>query len=201
MYRFSFKIKHYNCSETQLSKDFPNYNITVIDIQSKNPKDKQYLYHISGDKINFNDILYYLKKSKNYKSVKEVERTKDALILIVLLHQTGYIQNLIQENNGFFIDLHTVSAGYEYWHVGVIEKKSIENIRKGLDKIGELKVISITEVNFDQPLLTRQQNKIFSLAKKLGYYELPRRTTIKTIAGVLKLNQSTVGEHLTRNSP
>ena len=197
MYRFSFKIKHNNCEETKLSIDFPKHYISVIDIQSKNPKDKQYLYHISGDSKYFDKIKSYLNNSRYYKLVKEIERTKN--ILIVVLHQKSYIQNIIQENNGFFIDLHTVYDGYESWHVGVVEKYSIERMRKELSKLGKLKVLSIGEVNFYQPLLTKQQEKIFVLAHKSGYYKIPRKTTIKQIAHELKLSPSTVGEHLIKS--
>ena len=197
MYRFSFKIKHNNCEETKLSIDFPKHYISVIDIQSKNPKDKQYLYHISGDSKYFDKIKSYLNNSRYYKLVKEIERTKN--ILIVVLHQKSYIQNIIQENNGFFIDLHTVYDGYEFWHVGVVEKYSIERMRKELSKLGKLKVLSIGEVNFYQPLLTKQQEKIFVLAHKSGYYKIPRKTTIKQIAHELKLSPSTVGEHLIKS--
>ena len=73
MYRFSFKIKHNNCEETKLSIDFPKHYISVIDIQSKNPKDKQYLYHISGDSKYFDKIKSYLNNSRYYKLVKEIE--------------------------------------------------------------------------------------------------------------------------------
>ncbi|MBI2655249.1 hypothetical protein HYX06_02380 [Candidatus Woesearchaeota archaeon] len=49
MYKFSFKIRHKNCSETALSIRFPKHYITVFDIQSRNPKEKQYLYNITGN--------------------------------------------------------------------------------------------------------------------------------------------------------
>ena len=196
MFRFSFKIQHYNCAETKLSIDFPKIFITVFDIQSKNPQDKQYLYYIKDDYKKFDSIISYIKNSKHYKLVREVERSKEVLILIVMLHQIGYIQNIIQENNAFFIDLHTVHDGFEYWHVGVIDKSSIEKMRKALDKVGILKVLYINKVSFTQPLLTEQQKKVFLLASKLGYYEIPRKVTIEKIAKILKLNHSTVGEHL-----
>ena len=72
-------------------------------------------------------------------------------------------------------------------------------MRKELSKLGKLKVLSIGEVNFYQPLLTKQQEKIFVLAHKSGYYKIPRKTTIKQIAHELKLSPSTVGEHLIKS--
>ena len=196
MYKFSFRIQHKNCSETGLSIKFPKHHITILDIQARDPKKKQYLYHIKGNAKDFDKIISYLQKSKTYRLTKEVERIKDTLVLLVVLYQQGYIQNTIQKYNGFFIDLHTVSEGYEYWHVGVIERETIEKMRKELKKVGKLDVLYIGKVDFTQHLLSPQQKNIFQYAYQQGYYELPRKTTIAKIASLLSLTPATVGEHL-----
>lgn len=196
MYKFSFKIKHKNCAETEFSTKFPQYHITVIDIQSKSLEEKQYFYYISGKKEKFDLLLQFLKRSKKYKQVEEMERLEDTLLLLVTLEQKSYIQNIIQQYNGFFIDLHTAHEGWEYWHVGVIDKKNIAFIKEQLLTAGEVKTLYIGEVDFAQTLLSKQQKKIFLYAYELGYYEVPRKTTIVRMAAAFKLNQATVGEHL-----
>lgn len=196
MYKFSFRIKHKNCAETGLSIKFPKHHVTVLDIQARDPKKKQYLYHIKGNAKEFDKIIKYLQKAKAYKLTKEVERSKDTLVLLVILYQTGYIQNTIQKYNGFFIDLHTVEEGYEYWHVGFIERETIEKIRKELKKVGKIETLYIGKVDFSQHILSPQQKKIFQYAYQQGYYELPRKTTIAKIASLLDLTPATVGEHL-----
>ncbi len=196
MYKFSFRIKHRNCAETGLSVKFPKHHITVLDIQARDPKKKQYLYHIKGNAKDFDKIISCLEKAEAYKLTKEVERSKDTLVLLVILYQTGYIQNTIQRYNGFFIDLHTVSEGYEYWHVGVIERETIEKMRKELKKVGKLETLYIGKVDFERHLLSPQQKNIFHYAYEQGYYELPRKTTIAKIAKILHLTAATVGEHL-----
>ena len=196
MYKFSFKIRHRNCSETALSIRFPKHHIAVFDIQSRNPKEKQYLYNITGDEKEFDAIIKHLKNSKAYKLTKEVERKKDSLVLLVILDQKSYIQNIIQKYNAFFIDLHTVVGGYEYWHVGIFDRNLIEPMRKDLKRMGELEVLYIGEVDFAHTLLSEQQKKVFTYAFETGYYQIPRKTTILKIAKALKLNHATVGEHL-----
>lgn len=196
MYRFSFKIKHKNCSETALSTTFPKHHITVVDIQSRNPREKQYFYYITGSAPAFDPIIRSLKHSKTYKVVKEVERSQDTLLLLVVLHQTGFIQNIIQKYHGFFIDLHTVYGGYEYWHIGVVDHEAIEPMRREIMKMGKIQVLYLGEVDFAHKLLSSQQKKIFQYAYEQGYYEIPRKTTIARIAMALKLNAATVGEHL-----
>lgn len=196
MFKLSFKVRHKGCFETGLSMQFPQHHITVIDIQSTHTKEKQYFYYITGEANNFDSIISYLKKSKGYKKVKEVERSNDTLLLLVVLYQKGYIQNVIHKYHGFFIDLHTVSGGYEYWHVGVVERDSIDKMLREFKKMGELKVLSIGEVQFANTLLSPQQKKVLICAFEEGYYELPRKTTVARIARILKLNHATVGEHL-----
>ncbi len=196
MFKFSFKIKHKNCSETVLSRRFPQHHIAVIDIQSKNQRQKQYFYYITGNEKQFDKIIAFLKKSHAYKLCKEVERSKDTLLLLVMLDQKSYVQNLIQKYHGFFLEHHTVYGGYEYWHIGLLDKKAIPIIMKEIKKIGEMKVLYIGEVDFGHTLLSKQQKKIFKYAFEQGYYEIPRKLTIEQIAKALKLNHATVGEHL-----
>ncbi|MDO8481122.1 MAG: helix-turn-helix domain-containing protein [Nanoarchaeota archaeon] len=196
MYKFSFKIRHRGCAETGLSVKYPKHYITVIDIQSRNPKEKQYFYYITGKRSGFDGMLRHLKTSKPYKLTKEIERSKDKLLLLVVLNQSGYVQNTIQKYNGFLIDHHTVFGGYEYWHVGVLDRKSIIPMKQELQKAGDVKTLYIGEVEFAHSLLSPQQRKVFLHAFEHGYYEIPRKTTVAEMAKALGLNSATVGEHL-----
>ena len=197
MYKFSFKIKHRNCSETELSEKFPAHHITVIDIQSKSPSQKQYFYYITGKENEFGSIISYLTKS-GYKEVREVERSKETLLLLVVLNQKSYVQNIIQKYKGFFIDLHTASSGYEYWHVGTVSRQSIDRMLIKLKAMGDVKVLSIGQVEFENAILSRQQKNVFTHAYEQGYYTIPRKTTIAAIAHDMGLSSATAGEHLLR---
>jgi predicted DNA binding protein len=196
MYRFSFKVRHKGCSETGLSIKFPKHHITVIDIQSTHPDVKQYFYYITGKEKDFDAIIKHLKKSKAYKKAKEVERSKETLLLLVILDQKSYVQNIIQKYNGFFLDLHTVHEGYEYWHVGLIDRENIKPMQKDIKKMGDFKTLYIGQVEFGRTLLSKQQQKVFEFALNNGYYEIPRKTSIAKIAKAIKINHSTTGEHL-----
>jgi predicted DNA binding protein len=157
---------------------------------------KQYLYYISGDSSKFDRIIYMIKKFKGYKLSKEVERSKDTLLLLVVLDQKSYIQNVIQKYNGFFIDLHTVYEGYEYWHVGIVNKDNVTKMLQELAHMGKINILYMGEVDFSHKLLSPQQKKIFDYAYEQGYYDIPRRINIDKVAKALRLNHSTAGEHL-----
>ncbi len=196
MYRLSFKIKHRNCAETAFSLAFPSYHITVFDIQSQNARRKQYVYYIHGTSKMFDVMLEYLKPSKSYTFVQELERTSESLVLLVVLHQKSYVQNVIQKHHGFLLEGHTVYGGFEFWHIGSTERKSIDLMLTEFKELGELHVLYIGSTEFSHPLLSKQQKKIIQCAYDLGYYELPRKTTVAKIAKAVKLNHATVGEHL-----
>ncbi len=196
MYKFSFKVVHKNCDETAFSKKFPKLHITVVDIQSRDPRRKQYLYYITGDSAKFDAAIKHLKKTRSYELVREVERSTTTLLLVVMLNQKSYIQNIIQKYNGFFLELHSVYGGWEYWHIGVVGKDSIDSMLRQFRKMGELKVLYIGEAEFSQSLLSPQQRRVFLYAHENGYYKIPRKITIRDIAKALKLKPATAGEHL-----
>jgi predicted DNA binding protein len=196
MYRLSFRIHHKGCSETKLSTKFPKHHITATDIQSRSVGKKQFFYHITGSEKDFDGIVQYLKKSRTYKQVKELEREKGTLVLLVILNQQGYVQNVIQRYKGFFLDLHTVFGGYEYFDVGTIDRKHMREMHAEIEKMGNMKVLYMGKIEFANCLLSVQQKKIFSFAFENGYYEQPRKMTITRIAQALKISRATVGEHL-----
>lgn len=196
MYKLSFKIRHKGCHEAELSSKYPMYQITVIDIQSVNPKEKHYLYYIMGENSKFDDVIKTIRMSGGYKTIEEVERSENTLLLLVNLNQKSYIQNTIQKHNGFLLGLHIVQGGYEYWHVGAVKKESIKRMLNGLRRLGKLKILYFGEVDFSSAILPEQQRKVVLHAYKKGYYQTPRKTTILEIANEMDLSPATVGEHL-----
>jgi hypothetical protein len=64
----------------------------------------------------------------------------------------------------------------------------------------QYRVLSLLEASFgpDSPirLLTEQQRRVILTAHRLGYYDVPRRTSSAEIAAELQLSAGTVAEHL-----
>ncbi len=181
-----------------MSVAFPKQHITVTGIQSHTPKEKQYFYYVRGSSREFDVLLRKIKMLKGYSRVEVVDRSKESLQLLVVLHQETYVQTVIQNNHGFLIDFHTVIGGWEYWHVGVTDKKNIVPMIKKLKTMGEYKTLMITKTEFAPALLSPQQKRVFQLAFDQGYYETPRRTTMANLAKTLRLSTATVGEHLSK---
>lgn len=80
------------------------------------------------------------------------------------------------------------------------DEKKFEKIKKAISKVGKIKSISYSNSDYREENLlsnlTEKQKKVIFIAKKLGYYENPRKTTCEFIAKELKLTKSTVNEHL-----
>jgi hypothetical protein len=62
------------------------------------------------------------------------------------------------------------------------------------------KILSLTDARFspDSPLysLTEKQRRILISAFRLGYFEIPRKTSFEKLSGQLGLGRSTISEHL-----
>ena len=93
--------------------------------------------------------------------------------------------------------------GWETLYISSFNKKIIEDFLKTLRKNYEIKLhflkqekvknISILQQN---PELTDKQKQAMELAIKNGYYEYPRKTSIKNLAKISKLSFSTYHAHL-----
>ncbi len=84
------------------------------------------------------------------------------------------------------------------WRVTSGENNSLGNL---IDKLNEsgctVQVNSITKIS-GQNVVTKRQEEILRFAMKQGYYEYPRKTTIRELASMLNISPSTLGEILQR---
>jgi len=82
------------------------------------------------------------------------------------------------------------------------EEKAMSRLLKMLKTIVRLKIISLqTNTVSDYSLLslsflTERQKEVLQLAKKKGYYIVPRKITADDLAKELGISKSTVIEHL-----
>lgn len=83
------------------------------------------------------------------------------------------------------------------------EEEHISRLVEGLGNSGisyRILKIRTPKVKVDPILdsLTQRQKYVLNLAYSLGYYDVPRRTRLEDIAGILKMDKGTIGEHLRR---
>ena len=85
----------------------------------------------------------------------------------------------------------------------IAHERLIKQLLSGLDRIGvAYKVLEKGRPKADRGSaldeLTAKQNGILRLADTMGYYDVPRRTSTESLAGLLRMDKGTVGEHLRR---
>ncbi len=83
----------------------------------------------------------------------------------------------------------------------VVREKDVEKLISSISELGtDFKIIKVRNIGHDSvkslPYLTDKQKKVVILAKKLGYFEIPRRVSSEKLAEILGVSQSAVLEHL-----
>ncbi len=110
---------------------------------------------------------------------------------------------LVLTDDFFFIKPIYWKNGFEYWTVASYDKKVLAKLPTLATKRGgQIKLISIHKGTVDLFLptalsdLTAKQLQAFTKASASGYYVVPRKTSVKKLAQVMRVPESTFREHL-----
>lgn len=88
--------------------------------------------------------------------------------------------------------------GFVNWKIITISNNSLQDILKKLEDSGcEVEIRKITKLS-KKSLLTKRQEQILKVAFEKGYYEFPKKITIKELAIIFGVAQSTLQEILQR---
>jgi len=92
----------------------------------------------------------------------------------------------------------SIGNGKVLWRVVTGRKKSLASLVRDLKSVGcQIEVKSITKVE-GSGMLTRRQDEVLRLALERGYYDCPKKTTIRDLARELNISPSALGEILQR---
>jgi hypothetical protein len=110
-----------------------------------------------------------------------------------------------------FLSSRGIGHGYLFPPIGIDDGKlkfsfvgsqqQIKGFMEGMDRMGiHYRVVLLAGINFlpNSPLnqLTDKQREVLTAAYKLGYYDIPRKTTSQELADVMNMADSTFVEHL-----
>lgn len=157
------------------------------------------LHLLIGDDKNIKKFFDDLKKEKY---VTKCELNKNCLFLCesvpkspVRFFNTGmfFIKPLIIDTNG-----------YEYWELASWEKeklmKFIQNIKKNISefKLGYIKNVPLSNLYFPKifPNLTDLQKRALELAISEGYYDIPKKISLRKLAQIMSVALATFQQHL-----
>ncbi|MBS3152820.1 helix-turn-helix domain-containing protein [Candidatus Woesearchaeota archaeon] len=96
------------------------------------------------------------------------------------------------------------NKGYEYWEIASYKKEELINFIKKIKPFCDsfdllsIKNTPLKNIYFPKlmPKLTDLQKKALELAIKEGYYEAPKRTSLRKLAVLMKISLATFQKHL-----
>jgi predicted DNA binding protein len=98
----------------------------------------------------------------------------------------------------FLTHARSLEEGKVEWKVTTSENSSLASLINKLKDFGcSVQINSITKLS-SQDIVTKRQEEIVRSAYERGYYDYPRRTTIRDLAKIFGISPSTLGEILQR---
>ncbi|MBU1198504.1 MAG: helix-turn-helix domain-containing protein [Nanoarchaeota archaeon] len=192
------------------------FNIRIHFYSQKYYIEKNNIYFINsgivfGEEDNKNLFFKDLQKDKK---IKEIEINNDFFVSVyyekvtearVSALKTIYNQKIIFLKPTLFDE-----KGFEEWEVASFNRTDLEDILKQGKKLqktigGEFKLLSFKEKKVKDltmqsimPNLSTQQKKALELAIQNKYYGYPRKITLKKLAAMMKISESTYQFHLAK---
>jgi predicted DNA binding protein len=124
-----------------------------------------------------------------------LSRSADRAEVITWAEQSSIIDNIIRKNC-VFIGPTVVKDGVENWHIMAPTREELQEVVASLELCADIAYIRNTEGAEPDVGLTERQMNTLKTAVEMGYFDTPRRASIKDVADRLKVSPSTAVEHL-----
>jgi len=166
---------------------------------------------VSGEE---KDKKAFFKDLKKDKKIKEIEVNNDFFISIYFEEKTeariSALKTIYNKKITFLKPAILDEEGFEEWEVASFNRKDLEDVltqARKLQKINkaEFKLLSFKQqkiknlmIQSTMPNLSTQQKKALELAIENNYYGYPRKITLKKLAKLMKISESTYQFHLAK---
>jgi predicted DNA binding protein len=178
------------------------YNITLSGYNLSNYERKGRFHVVSVGRISGEEenIRKALRELKNYKDMIYFEKTNDFIILSLTEKKPShaFYSPLFIYPSPIVIEKGVYTITVASW-----SRKEIEKLLKACEKFPNYKLISLKEERITnisitgiQPDLTDKQKRAYELAVEKGYYEYPKKITLKELAKLSKISYSTFQQHI-----
>lgn len=206
MYIIKFRILHKGCIFSERVKKFGVENFTYALGWYKKGK-LNYFKSVSmlrGDEDKKKKFLKDLRKDKRLKKLEIVGNMY--FVLYADSPSKGFYTPAYDPALIFPVPVFQKGA-FEYWEVATWEKKIlidlIEQIRLHKDIVPEFEILKLKKTKLDEifipqlmPKLSPMQKHVFEFAVSRGYYNFPRKSSLKKLAKILNVSVPTALEHL-----
>ncbi len=185
-------IRHKDCWHYQISKALAA--TIIVKYTYMLPNDQLYGYQtIVSSRIG--ELEAFLKRMPQVKKYSILSRSADRAEVITWAKQSSIIDSIIKKNC-VFIGPTIVKDGVENWHIMAPTREELQEVVAGLEQCAEIAYIRNTDGAEPEVGLTDRQMKTLKTAVEMGYFDTPRRASIKDVAGRLAVSPSTAVEHL-----
>lgn len=157
------------------------------------------LHQIVGDKNSINKFVKDLKKDKRTKFLEVNENT----LFLVESSKNKPVSQFTKRM--FFVKPVVIDMnGYENWEIASYKK---EELNRFIEKVGplceEFELLSIKETKLNKiyfpkvlPQLTDFQKEALEIAIQNGYYQIPKKISLRKLAKLMNISLATYQKHL-----
>lgn len=200
MWVAKIKLRH-DCIIGNRCKKF-NVMIQSLDLNEEKENGKvltSSIHQLIGDEKNVKRFVNDLKKDKR---THYIEFNGETLFLIESSRKKPVSQFT---RKMFFVKPVIIDTrGYEHWEIASHKREEVTNfinkVEPLVDEFGllTLKNTPLQSIYFPKvmPQLTALQKKALELAIKHGYYEAPKKTSLRKLAKMMSISLATYQKHL-----
>ncbi|MCX6801815.1 MAG: helix-turn-helix domain-containing protein [Candidatus Diapherotrites archaeon] len=151
------------------------------------------------------DTKAFIEDLKADKRIKELEEDGNKVFFIET--RSDKIPSSFYSPKLMFVKPNVVTSdGFEYWELATWKKQFLtEFLREVRRHFPENEILKIEETDLKDiyfshlmPMLTEKQQQVIDLALRNGFYEWPKRTSLKKLAKAMGISVATYREHLKR---
>jgi len=201
LYKVSMKIEH-----CWLSKVCKEYSLIAEVLKMYNDdKDREYMWeevilYLLKDFDNpeiYDKIISYIRVNEQIEDLRIINIGKGEIHILVRLRKCPVYQ-LLDRTVIYYTKETAASNGRLYIKIRARRRSQIEKVmNKIVKKNKDIEVLNITRIKGDEEP-TILQDRVIRMAWLLGYYEIPKKITIKEMSDMLDITPATLHEILKR---
>lgn len=170
-------------------------SIKVIERVPYSDRGVKDLVEISGPQDIMEEVLKDIRKNPLVSKVDTTITEKGKVIGAVTTSRCD-ICRILTDSDVFLISAETKSGGKVEWTLVLSEKEVLKGILDHLkSKSVEAELIKLTKID-DKESLTERQDKITHVAFDRGYFDYPKRISLRELARMFEVSPSTLSEIL-----
>jgi predicted DNA binding protein len=155
----------------------------------------QTLVEIDPGEADPNAVVETLRHNRFIRSVEAIVPPKGKILATLIVDNCHACRELAN-SECFLTDATASEPGGVEWRILAPKRSSVESLVKTLRQRGlEIDVVAIKTVK-GSGTLTDRQDRVLSLAYKLGYFEFPKKINLTDLASKLGVSKSTLSEIL-----